>query len=239
MKYEATLKDKKEAAEGTVEFILEKPAGFEFRAGQSIDLTLIDPPETDAEGNMRAFSIAAAPHEDHLAIATRMRDTAFKRVLGRMAPGTRMQVEGPFGDFTLHKNEARPAIFLVGGIGITPFRSILKDAERNKLPHKLYLFYSNRRPEDAAFLEELQAMPVQNSNLTFVPTMTDMAKSSRPWDGETGYITMDLIRKYAPDAANAVYYTAGPQKMVAAMRQLLVDAGVSEDDIKTEEFAGY
>ncbi len=88
MEYTTKLKSKKVIAEGTEAFIFEKPAGFEFKSGQTIDLTLINPPETDAEGNTRTFSIASAPHEEDLMIATRMRDTAFKRVLGKMEPGT-------------------------------------------------------------------------------------------------------------------------------------------------------
>ena len=137
-------------------FHFEKPQGFEFRAGQSIDLTLLNPQETDAEGNVRAFSIASAPFDPDLMITTRMRDTAFKRVLKTMPLGTQVKIEGPGGSFTLHKNSAKPAVFLAGGIGITPFFSILRQAAHDRLPHQLFLFYSNRRPEDAAFLDGLE-----------------------------------------------------------------------------------
>src|SRR5438105_9656974 len=99
-----TLVSRKEIAEGTMEFHFSKPPGFAVKAGQSIDLTLIDPPETDAEGNTRAFSLASAPQEPELIIATRMRDTAFKRTLKSMPLGTQVKIDGPFGSFTLHNN---------------------------------------------------------------------------------------------------------------------------------------
>ena len=89
------LKDRKEVAEGTMAFRFEKPSGWTFNAGQYLDMTLLDPSETDSEGNMRSFSIASAPHEETLMVATRMRDTAFKRVLRTMPLGTTVKIEGP------------------------------------------------------------------------------------------------------------------------------------------------
>jgi len=233
------LVSKKDAAEGTTSFHFKKPEGFVFKAGQSIDLTLINPPETDAEGNTRAFSINNAPSDPEIMITTRMRDTAFKRVLKNAPMGMKVEIAGPFGSFTLHEKQSRPAIMLVGGIGITPFHSMILDATERKLPHKIYLFYSNRRPEDAAFLQELQDLTKKNPNFTFIPTMTDMEKSKQPWNGETGYITRAMIEKHVSNREDALYYSAGPATMVAAMRKIVEEMGVSADDFKTEEFTGY
>jgi ferredoxin-NADP reductase len=239
MNYQSTLLSKEEVAEGTMAFHFSKPEGFVWKAGQSIDLTLIDPPETDAEGNTRAYSIAAAPSETNITIVTRMRDTAFKRVLQNAQPGLLVEIAGPFGSFTLHQKDARPAIMLVGGIGITPFYSMLKDATERNLPHKIFLFYSNRRPEDTVFLDALTELQTKNPNIVFVPTMTDMEKSVKPWTGETGYITREMIEKHVPERADAVYYSAGPAGMVAAMRKIIEEMGISDDDFRTEEFTGY
>lgn len=118
--YKVKLERKQEVAAGTMAFYFEKPKGFAFKAGQYGDLTLINPAETDAEGNIRGFSLANAPHEDFLMFATRMRDTAFKRVLRTMEPGTELTLDAPGGSFTLHNNASIPAVFLTGGIGITP-----------------------------------------------------------------------------------------------------------------------
>ena len=237
--YTVSLKHRREVAEGTTAFLFEKPDGLSFKAGQYLNFTLLDPPETDAEGNTRTFSIASAPDEEELMMATRMRDTAFKRVLKTMPLGAQVEIEGPYGNFTLHKNAARPAVFLTGGIGITPYRSIIRDAGRKKLPHRLLLFYSNRRPEDGAFLEELQQTERVNPNYQFVGTMTDMANSKRPWQGKTGYINRDMLAQSISDLTTPIYYIAGPPGMVTAMRKMLGDAGINDDGIRTEEFNGY
>jgi len=238
-KYTTRLNERRDVAEGTMAFFLEKPPGFQFKAGQYMNFTLIDPPETDAEGNTRSFSIASAPFEADLAVATRMRDTAFKRVFRTLSLKSEVRISGPFGSFTLQTDASRPAVFLVGGIGITPFRSMILQAAKDNLAHKLYLFYSNRRPEDAAFLDELQNVEKQNPNYKFIGTMTDLPKSKRPWRGETGYITHQLLRKWIRDLNAPIYYTAGPPGMVAAMRQMLTTSGIGHDDIRTEEFTGY
>ena len=233
------LKEKIEVAEGTMAFYFERPTGFHFEAGQFIDLTLINPPETDAEGNTRSFSIASAPYEDHLMIATRMRDTAFKRVLKNLAIGSEIQIEGAFGSLVLHEDSAQPAVFLTGGIGVTPFRSIAFEAARERLTHRLWMFYSNRRPEDAAFLEELTKLQTENSNFRLIPTITNAQDSRKSWNGETGYIDRQMLSKYIGELSSRVYYIAGPPAMVDAMTKLLSVAGLNRAEIRSEEFFGY
>ena len=237
--YAVKLKRREGVAEGTEAFYFEKPEGFQFKAGQFLRFTLIDPSETDAEGNTRTFSVASAPHEADLMFATRMRDTAFKRVIQTMPLGSELEIKGAFGRMTLHDDPERPAVFLTGGIGITPFRSIALEAARAGLPHKLILFYSNRRPEDAAFLDELEALQTINPNYRFIPTMTGAAGSSRPWSGETGYINAGMLTRFIDDLKSPVYYAAGPEGLVTAMRKTLAEAGVGEADIRAEEFSGY
>jgi ferredoxin-NADP reductase len=236
---QAALVSRVIVAEQTMSFRFAKPAGWTYRAGQSIDMTLIDPPETDAEGNLRAFSLSSAPREDDLTITTRLRDTAFKRVLQEVALGTMVKIEGPFGDFRLH-HAARPAVLLAGGIGITPFRSILVEAiGSGPLPYRVVLFHANRRPEDAAFVPEFRALASKDPNLTFVPTMTGMAGAAEPWDGERGHIDLAMLERHLGGVTEPVFYIAGPAAMVKDLRSMLVASGVDEDDIRTEEFTGY
>ncbi len=237
--YKTILQRIEEVADGTMAFHFEKPGGFVFKAGQFGDFTLINPAETDAEGNIRGFSFASAPYESDLMFATRMRDTAFKRVLKTMEVGTEVSLDAPYGSFTLHHNSRTPAVFLTGGIGVTPVRSIILQATHDNLPHKIFLFYSNRRPEDAAFLDQLMEAQEKNPNYTFVGTMTEMEKSSRKWEGETGYITKPMLLKYIGDLTLPIYYIAGPAAMVTALRKTLNEAGVDDDNIRTEEFSGY
>jgi ferredoxin-NADP reductase len=143
------------------------------------------------------------------------------------------------GSFTLHKNPAKPAVFLAGGIGITPFLSIVRQADHDRVPHKSYLFYSNRRPEDAAFLNTLQTLETSNPNFRLICTMTEMSKSKKEWKGGTVLIDKEMLSRHLGVLQGPIYYIAGPPAMVAAMRQTLVSAGVDEDDIRAEEFAGY
>ena len=228
-----------EIAEGTMAFHFAKRPDFQFRAGQSVDLTLLDPPATDAEGNTRTFSIASAPFDSELMVATRMRDTAFKRVIRTTNLPLAVKVEGPSGSFVLHRKAEVPGVFLAGGIGITPFLSMIRQATHEKAPHQLYLFYGNRRPEDAAFLETLMEIPAKNPNFRLVATMSEMEKSRREWKGETGFIDEAMLTKHLPSLQGPIYYVAGPPAMVTAMRHMLTEAGVDEDDIRTEEFSGY
>ncbi|HEY7388788.1 MAG TPA: FAD-dependent oxidoreductase [Bryobacteraceae bacterium] len=238
-----TLASRREVALRTLAFEITRPPGFQFKAGQTADLTWVDPPETDGEGNTRTFSIASAPHEPQLLFATRLRDTAFKRVLEKTALGTTLRMEGPFGDLTLHNNAGRPAVLIAGGIGITPFRSIVRRAANEKLPHKILLFYANTGPENAAFLEEFTAIAKDNPNFTFIPTIDQPSPS---WQGETGRISAEMLTKHmnviaSPEyyVAGPIYYVAGPPAMVTAVRIVLSNAGIDDDDVRSEEFAGY
>jgi ferredoxin-NADP reductase len=221
-------------AERTMAFRFEKPPGWAFQAGQFLDMTLLSPPETDAEGDTRSFSIASAPREDTLMVATRLRDSAFKRVLMTMPLGAAVTIEGPSGDLTLDKNVQRPAVLLAGGIGITPFRSMAVCAAKQKLPQQIFLFYSNRRPEDAPFLDELQALEKTNPNYKLIATMTKMEKSHRPWRGETGPLNAEMLATHLRDVVSPVYYIAGPPAMVQGLHKTIQQTGVADADNRAE-----
>jgi len=221
-------------AEGTMRFTFLKPEGFSYAAGQSIDLTLVSPPETDDLGNMRSLTLSSAPDDEHLAITVRMRDTAFKRMLAAMPAGTGVKVDGPFGELTLPEGADRDIVFLAGGIGITPFYAMSRHAAAHALPHRITLFYANRTPESAAFLTELAEL--QNPNFSFMPTMTS---ADALWSGERGRIDAALLARHLSKPTNPLYYIAGPMSMVRALRNVLNESGVRDADIRTEEFTGY
>jgi ferredoxin-NADP reductase len=241
--FAASLKGKQQIAEGTWAFVFEKPDGFRFKAGQHVRMTLVDPPETDGEGDSRFFSLASTPREPDLVIAMRMRDTAFKRVLGRMQSGDKVRLQIrldiPYGAFALHDDPARPAVFLVGGIGIAPVFSMIKDALERKLSHRLFLFYSNRRPEDAAYLEELRELSDASPSFKMIATMTEAEKSVPPWEGATGRLERSLLAKHVGDLKSANYYLSGLPDMVSGMKAMLADSGVGEDRVHAEEFTGF
>ncbi|WP_210240513.1 ferredoxin--NADP reductase [Mesorhizobium comanense] len=241
--FEVALKSKQQIAQDSWAFVFERPAGFHFRAGQHVRMTLIDPPETDSEGDSRFFSLASTPGDADLVIAMRMRDTAFKRVLGRLETGEKvlMQIllDVPHGAFALHEDASQPAVFLAGGIGIVPAFSMIKDAIERELSHRLFLFYSNRRPEDAAYLEELQELAEQNPSFTLVATMTEAARSERSWTGETGRMDQSMLAKHVDDPLLAVYYISGLPEMVNEMKTMLGRSGVGKASIQAEEFTGF
>ncbi|HTX51881.1 MAG TPA: FAD-dependent oxidoreductase [Candidatus Baltobacteraceae bacterium] len=237
-KYLCRVIRREEIAQGTLAVTLERPPEFQFAPGQYATFTLLDPPETDAEGNTRTFSLASAPFEQALVFATRLRDTAFKRVLRQIPVGSALRLNGPAGGFTLHADASRPAVFLAGGIGITPFMSMIKQVVYEATARDLFLFYANRRPEDSAFLQTLQALADSARTFRFIPTFTSPDVSG-PVRGERGRIDAPMLVRHLPDLRGPLYYAAGPPAMVEAMRDLLTQAGVGPQDIQCEEFPGY
>jgi ferredoxin-NADP reductase len=234
------LTARNQIAEGTMAFHLEKPAGFEFRPGQAIDIVLtgkMAPP--NAQDCRHTFSIVSAPFQDELVFATRMRDSAYKQSLAAVPIDSVVEVDGPFGSLTLHKNASRAAVLIAGGIGVTPFMSMVRQAAKDRTQQDLLLIYSNRRPEDTAFLSELQQLHTSNPRFRLVATMTDMKHSSQPWVGETRRIDSELVMSATTDLPASIFYVAGPPTMVEAMRLTLIEAGVDEDDVRSEAFYGY
>ena len=234
--YNVKLTRREDIADGTMAFYFEKPQGFAHKAGQYADLTLIDPPETDAEGNIRTFTLANAPYEDALMFATRMRDTAFKRVLRDLPIGADVKIDGPYGDFTLHKTESTPAVFIIGGIGVTPVRSMIAQATHDKTSHTITLLHSSRTPADLPLKADFEQLAKDNPKFTYVQTV-DSADGN--WGGERGHVNAEMVKKYVSDLGKPIYYLSGPEGMVKAMRKLLLDLKVNEDNIRTEEFSGY
>lgn len=236
MKMNVKLIKNETVANGTMAFHFAKPPGFEFRAGQYGDFTLIDPAQTDAEGNTRTFSMIQAPFESDLIVATRMRDTAYKRVLKDLPIGTEIAIDAPYGDFTLHKTESTPAVFIIGGIGVTPVRSMIAQATHDKTSHTITLLHSSRTPADLPLKADFEQLTKDNPRFTYVQTV-DSADGN--WGGERGHVTAEMVKKYVPELSKPIYYLSGPEGMVKAMRTLLIDLKVNEDNIRTEEFSGY
>ncbi|QKY70038.1 FAD-dependent oxidoreductase [Lentibacillus sp. CBA3610] len=228
---------KEEIANDTMAFHWEMPDGFEFKAGQFGDFTLIDPSETGEKGNSREFSFVHAPSENDLVTATRIRDSAFKRELEKLPEGSEVKFDGPIGNFTLHKTESTPAVFIIGGIGITPIRSMIAEATNKQTSHDMTLLHSNTTPEDAPFQSDFKAFEEKNPNFKYIPVMTKAGADE--WNGESGYIDEEMLKRYVSDVSEPIYYLSGPGDMVNAMYDMLVEAGANEDNIRAEEFYGY
>jgi ferredoxin-NADP reductase len=233
--YDTRLTGKKEVAEGTLEFILEKPKDFKFRAGQFFDIILKATPGAEKKTYVHGFSFVNAPYEDYIAAATRMRGSEFKNAIRDLPLNSPIRIEAVWGSYTLPKDESRPVVFLIGGVGITPVRSMIAQATHDKTGHRITLLYANETPARAPFTQDLQRFAAQNRNFNFVPVYTQGHEAS----AEHGRINADMIRRHVPDLAAATYYLSGPPGMVRAMRELLVQMDIDEDNIRTEEFDGY
>ena len=133
IEYKSTLLGRTEIAEGTMAFEFQKPNDFVFKAGQSIDLTLLGHPQERSDALTHTFSIASAPSDEEVLVATRMRDTAFKRALSTLPIGTEVQIKGPMGSFTLHNNTARPAVLWPEGSESHRFSAFLPTLLRKGL----------------------------------------------------------------------------------------------------------
>jgi len=235
------LKEKRKIAEETMAFVLDtKGIEFKFKAGQHADFTMQNPPFSDWKGKTRTFSMAGSPLlKGSIMFATRMRDSAFKKSLKAIPEGTELKVSEPSGEFVLHEDSSRPAVFLAGGIGITPMRSIIETAALEKSPCKLFLFYSNKSPESTAFLQDFEKFAQENRNFHFFPTITD--SEGKGWKYLKGKIDFAMIEKNLQKAEleKAVYYISGPASMVEAFYKMLKSNGVKDTSIRTEEFSGY
>lgn len=237
MSYLLPLKDRKEVAKETMAFWFDTSGSdFSFKPGQYANFAL---PKASSSGeDSHVFSIASSPHhKDTLMIATRMRDTPFKSALKNIPLGTKVKVNRPAGRFFLHEESSKPAVFLAGGIGITPMLSMIEWATEKKSPHKIHLFYSNRSPQSTAFLEELLQWEKENPNFKLIATVTDLEGS--PWKHEQGRVDEGMIRKYVSEIDRPIFYAVGPPGMVEAMDRLLQGMGIPTDRIRTEKFDGY
>lgn len=239
MTFRSRLVSREVVAEQTLALQLTRAEGFRFLAGQYLDITVINAPDRDAEGPLRSFSIASAPDEPELLVVMRLRDTAFKRTLAALDPGSEVIVEGPSGDFVLDPGNQRPLVFIAGGVGIAPFLSMLREARTGRGTAETVLFYSNRRPEDTAFLPELEAMANNLPGFRCITTMTRMAESAHQWHGETAHVDATMLARHLPSVRGPLYYVCGAPALIAGVRYELEHAGVAGGDIKLEMFGGY
>jgi ferredoxin-NADP reductase len=229
-----TLVDRQRIARDTMAFWFDtNGASFEFQAGQHADFIPTRPFPGASGGSSVTLSIANPPQrKSPVMLAMRTCQSSFRNVLELAALGDTFIASRAKGSFTLHHDVIRPAVFLAGGMGIAPIRSILHWATRERLPHRLYLFYSNRQVADAAFIREFETMTAQNPNFTFIPTVTRHANAD--WLYEKGRINRQMLKRYLVWPKGPIYYLAGPPGMVAAISELLISLGLSDDDLNTE-----
>ena len=232
-----TLQEQRAVADGTELFVFDKPADFTFEAGQYIAMMLSNLVAPDTRAGVRSLSIASAPCEESLYFAMRRSDSGFKQTMFALRPGDTVAVTKAIGHFTLaHAGDNLPIVFLIGGIGITPVRSILKQAEHEGSTRSFTLFYSNRFEKDAAFHEELREIKLPNYR--FVTTLSQETTPCADTNEERGYICADRLRKYVPDVHGGWFYLVGDPAFIEAMEKRLTEMGVAKEKQVCDPFTG-
>ena len=234
----AQIKEKREVAKGTL-FVTFDLLGeeVEFEPGQYFFVTLPDSGHQDERGLRRHITAVTSPNERGvLGLATRIRDSAFKRTLVGLPVGAEVEVEPPKGKFVLPKDSSRPLVFVAGGIGITVFRSMLRYIREERLPYRVTLIYSNRDAESTAFLDELRELERELPGFRLILTMTD----DPSWEGDTRLIDAHVVKEYlGRDLNEFTFLIAGPPAMVESVEHSLEEAGVNDENVVADRFSGY
>lgn len=250
--YSVRLLARHPIAQDTMAFTFERPPGFDFVPGQFVSLQLQDfaAPEDGSDDGERMLSLAGAPHDEHLMVAVRMRDTAFKRHLLHAATGTegaRVTLSPAMGELVLPPGTEQPLVLVAGGIGITPFYSMLRHLQREataaRAVPQVTLLYGNRSAALATWQGELDAMAQGGGFLRVVHVLDDGAtRAAGPRSASTtrsGLITAELIRQEVADWQACRYYIVGPGAMVASLQDCLDSLQVAPEQVEVEFFAGY
>jgi glycine betaine catabolism B len=211
--------------------------GFRYRSNQAVRVKLLG--VDDPWGAVRTFSLSSSPSETGiLGVTCKITDTPFKQALSRLEPGATAQIYGPIGSFLL--DTTRPCLFLAGGIGITPFRGMLRYAADTVVRTPLTLLYTARVPEELVFRTELDALARDRPNFRFHYTVTRAAESATPWAGRVGRMDQRWIEEAGHLEERPLVYVAGLPGMVEEMIQTLTGRlGVAYDDIDYELFRGF
>ena len=220
---------------------------FNYTAGQYAYFD-IGGVNNDPKGPVRHFTISSSPTESFIMLSTRIRDSPYKKRLSSLQDGVKVKVRGPEGKFVLHDDQSKPAIFLSGGIGVTPFRSMIKYATDEQLPIKIIMFDSNKNKQNIIFREEFDEWANNNRNLKIIYTITEedngktsFTSASDSWTGERGRINKEMISKHLNENEinNSIFYVCGPLGMLNTMKSVLEnDLKVTQERIKVEEFTG-
>jgi ferredoxin-NADP reductase len=235
------LIDKIEESPNTFSYFFESDTKFNFKAGQFVYLTLPKLNYPDERGATRHFTISSSPTEENIRITTRIRqESGYKKTLNALPMGSTLEAKGPHGSFVLTDHDALITnhLFLAGGIGITPFRSMIKyNIDKNlKLP--MYLIYSNS-DDGFVFKKELNIWQKENDFIKIY------YHNSQILGHIDSFKINELIKKIKLEISNpqsgknCVFWLVGPNKFVNASEEMLSEMNINVESIKTEKFTGY
>jgi ferredoxin-NADP reductase/Na+-translocating ferredoxin:NAD+ oxidoreductase RnfD subunit len=232
------LRKKARLAPDIMEFSFRPNQALAYAPGQYMEFTL-GHPQADSRGNRRYFTLASSPTEDQLRLGVRFypRSSSFKRALARLDGRTELFAGQIAGDFTLPQDARRKLVFIAGGIGVTPFRSMLKYLLDTRQRRDIIMLYANRRPQDIVYQDVLtEAQTRLGARITY--TLTDPAMVPRGWQGAQGRVDERMIATLVPDYHERLFYLSGPPEMVRATEESLRRLGVQRSHIKRDYFPG-
>jgi ferredoxin-NADP reductase len=235
MKTLLTLTARHSETESVESFRFRPDPPFTFQCGQYLRYTL-EHPDPDERGTSRFFTIASAPSEGFIQLTTRLSvpGSSFKRALQRLEEGAVLEAAGPYGQFVYPQQEL-PAVFIAGGIGITPFRSMLVDLANRQLDPDITLLYANSTPA-IPFQRLFDDLAAKQPRLKVIYSV---GQPNADWKGRVGRIDEELVQEHVPDPDKPLYYVSGPKPMVEATAKTLIDIGGRPDRIKQDFFPGY
>lgn len=232
------LKQKIQIAPDIYDFIFSPSRKFAFAPGQYMEWTLghVAP---DSRGNRRYFTLASSPTENSLRVGIKFsqNSSTFKQALLSMDSNSEIVASHLAGDFVLPRGPNQKCVFIAGGIGITPFRSMVKYLLDNHLRRPIILFYANRTADGFAYVNVFEKAR-QELGMRTIYTVTDARQVPSWWKGRVGRITAELIKAEVPDYANCVFYISGPKGMIDSFNESLSQLHVRESHIKTDFFSG-
>jgi ferredoxin-NADP reductase len=231
MKFEAEITEIISRTAEASSFRFQKPAGFTYKPGQYMVCAI----NVSGKPLMHAFSISSSPTENYLEFTKKFTSHEYSVALQALKPGDKATIDAPYGNFTFEGEYPKIAL-LTGGIGITPFRSIIRYCADKQLPTNIVLFYGCRNPADLAFKAEFDQLHVQNPHFKAIYVIS---APTADWHGLVGNITEALVKKELPDYNDRMFYACGPPGMVTAMTNMIRSLGMPDSSLKLENFVGY
>jgi len=236
MEYQVKVLDVIQRTPDVKSFRFEKREGLDYKAGQFFLLSI----ELEGSPMTKPFSFSSSPTEaGYIEFTKKITDSSFSKRLDSLKVGDSVKIDAPYGRFVLNESD-KNIVFLSGGIGITPIRSMCKYAHDKKLNLDLILLYGNNRGKDIAFKDELDRICSEDNNFHVIYTLMTLECEEDEKQCIQGYIDEKLIREKVPEYPDKYFYICGPPAMVDSMATLLKEKLlVGDDRIRKENFKGY
>lgn len=235
MDHKLEIKNIKSICKDTIGVWLNRPDDFEFQSGQYIKISIPKPEFPDEKNNERYFSIASAPsNKSEILIASRITASGFTRNLMSLESGNHLFTSQPEGDFFNSFKDEDESVFIAGGMGITPFRSLLEESHIKGIRQKVTLLYGNKNEELFAFIDELLKWNDSNTINGLVAFVDEQIKEQPEF--RKGFITGKIILSMFDNPYDKKYFIVGPPVMLDNITGDLAAIGIPEENIFVEKF---